>query len=96
MDWLRIDVATLESMEFLVAGPEAAQAWMLLLAHCAVQENGGRIVGCAEWDDRTWQRVARVSRADVMCQCGLWEWDGDDLVVLAYPVHQVSVHAGGR
>jgi hypothetical protein len=58
------------------------------LRFCAGQENGGKIVGAREWGDTTWQQLCRVKLREVKNDCGLFFWDGSDLVVNFYPLEQ--------
>ena len=59
--------------------------WLSLLAYCAKQENSGRIANCRSWGNDTWAQIAGLRKAEVHTPCGLWEWDGDDVVVWGYP-----------
>lgn len=85
MNWININVAVLDSEEFLGAEPTQRATWLCLLRYCAGQENGGCIAGAREWKDRKWQQVVRVTGKEVADACDLWSWDGDDLIVFAYP-----------
>lgn len=85
MNWINLNIATLNSAEFVGSDPEQRATWLCLLAYCCLQENGGRIVGCREWKDRRWQQLIRVTAREISADCELWTWDGDDLVVAFYP-----------
>lgn len=85
MDWLNIHTSTLDSPEFVGASPVERSTWLCLQRVCIGQENGGRIVGARRWKDRQWQQLARVTLREVSAACGLWRWDGEDLVVSFYP-----------
>ena len=85
MNWLNINTTTLDSPEFLGADPIQRAAWLCLLRYCAGQENGGVITNCAEWKDRQWQQVVRVTLDEVNQPCQLYSWKGLDLVVSFYP-----------
>lgn len=86
MDWINLHTSTLDSAEFVGADPTCRATWLCLLRYCCGQENGGRVVDCASWSDRRWQQLARVTKREVTTASDLWTWDGDDLVVWAYPV----------
>lgn len=88
MDWLNIHRSTLASEEFLGCEPTHRATWLCLLAYCADQENGGTIKGADQWGDRKWQQVVRITKAEALDVCPLWNWVGPDLVVWAYPVEK--------
>lgn len=85
MNWINLNVTTLDSEEFLGAEPEQRATWLCLLRFCAGQENGGRITAAKSWTDRKWQQVVRVTEREISTACDLWWWEGDDLVVAFYP-----------
>jgi hypothetical protein len=85
MDWLNLHTSTLDSPEFVGSSPVERSTWLCLLRFCIGQENSGRIVGGRTWKDRQWQQLARVTLREVSVSCGLWKWDGDDLIVGFYP-----------
>ena len=87
MDWINIHTSTLDSADFIRCHPDQRAAWLMLLRYCAGQENGGRIVGAKAWGDTTWQQMCRVRKKEVQSDCGLFDWDGDDLIVRYYPDH---------
>jgi hypothetical protein len=60
--------------------------WLLLIAFCADQENGGRIVGCRKWKPHAWLPTVGVSFDEVDHECDLWLWDGDDLIAHGYSI----------
>ena len=86
MDWINLHTSTLDSAEFIGADPTRRATWLCLLRYCCGQENGGRVVDCASWSDRRWQQLARVTKREVTTASDLWTWDGNNLVVWAYPV----------
>lgn len=88
MDWLNIHRSTLASQEFLGCDPVQRATWLCLLAYCADQENGGIIPGASAWGDRKWQQVVRVTLEEIQSNCPLWDWNGDTLIVWAYPVEK--------
>jgi len=88
MDWLNIHRSTLAAEQFLGCEPIQRATWLCLMAYCADQENGGRIEGAAEWNDRKWQHVVRVTKSEVSESCPLWSWDGGAVVVWAYPTEK--------
>ena len=88
MDWINIHTSILDSAEFVGADPICRATWLCLLRYCCGQENGGRISGCAQWHDRRWQQLTRVTKREVTAKCDLWHWDGDDVVVNGYPIEK--------
>lgn len=85
MNWINLNVTTLDSEEFLGSEPEQRATWLCLLRYCVGQENGGRIPGARSWTDRKWLQVVRVAEREIATACELWHWDGDDLIVSFYP-----------
>jgi|ERR1041385_3004827 hypothetical protein len=85
MHWLNIHTATLDSEDFICSEPVAQGTWLKLLRYCAGQENGGVICGAKGWSDRQWQNLVRATLKEVLRECRLWEWIGDDLKVKFYP-----------
>lgn len=88
MDWLNIHRSTLAAEQFLGCEPIQRATWLCLMAYCADQENGGRIEGASEWNDRKWQHVVRVAKGEVSEVCPLWSWEGGAVVVWAYPAEK--------
>lgn len=87
MDWLNLHIPTvLRSSEFIGSEPVDRSTHIMLLAFCAMAENGGVICGCRGWKDRKWQQLAAVTHAEVRRECDLWKWCGDDIHVMLYPV----------
>ena len=86
MDWINLHTSILDSAEFIGADPTCRATWLCLLRYCCGQENGGRVVDCASWSDRRWQQLARITKREVTTASDLWSWEGDDLIVWAYPV----------
>ena len=85
MNWLNLNVAILDSENFIGSDPIDRATWICLLRYCAGQENGGTITECGEWPDRKWQQLVRVTRQEVERECALWDWDNGSLVVWGYP-----------
>jgi len=88
MNWINLNIATLSSSEFVGSDPEQRATWLCLLAYCCLQENGGRIAECREWKDRRWQQLVRVTAKEASDTCELWQWDGNDIVVMFYPLEK--------
>ena len=86
MEWVNINVATIDSAEFVGSDPVERSAWLCLLRYCCGQENGGRIAVARGWKDRQWQQLCKVTLREVQHDCRLFRWDGDDLIVWAYPL----------
>ena len=85
MNWLNLNIKTLDSEEFIGSDPVSRATWICLLRYCIGQENGGRIDDCNGWADRKWQQLVRVTKEEVDAASALWSWDGQDLVVWEYP-----------
>lgn len=85
MNWINLNITTLDSEEFLGATPAQRATWLCLLRYCVGQENGGRISDAKPWKDRKWQQVVRVRQREISSGCELWTWHGDDLIVTFYP-----------
>jgi hypothetical protein len=88
MNWLNLNIQTLDSENFLGSEPVDRATWLCLLRYCIGQENGGIIVDCSDWGDRKWQQLVRVTKKEAMRQCDLWAWEGNDLIVWGYPVEK--------
>lgn len=85
MDWLNLHTKVLDSPEVVGAEPVDRGTWLMLLRYCIGQENGGCIEDCANWKDRKWQQLARVTLAEVKRETDLWKWKGEALAVWGYP-----------
>lgn len=85
MNWINLNVAVLDSEEYLGAPPVSRATWLNILRFCVGQENGGRIEGAKQWKDRKWQQLVGVTAKEVGASCDLWTWEGDDLIVFKYP-----------
>ncbi len=104
MIWLNLEIAVLNSAEVKGSDPTERGTWLMLLKHCAEVENGGRIAGCRAWKCRRWQQTVAVTAKEVSSKCDLWHWDGNDLIVMFYPVdkeaeviaNRVNGAKGGR
>ncbi len=68
-----------------LASHEALGTWLRVLAYCCEQENGGRIVGAADWNDRAWMIAGGVTTLDVAGAVPLLSRDGKDIIVSMYP-----------
>jgi hypothetical protein len=91
MNYLNLEIADLNSEQVKGSDPVERGTWLMLQTYCAGQENGGRIEGARRWNDRKWQQLAAITLKEVKRECALWSWDGDDLIVWAYPVEQEEV-----
>jgi hypothetical protein len=96
MNWLNLNITTLDSPEFLGAEPVQRAAWLCLLRYCIGQENGGTIANCAGWKDRQWQQMARVTLDEVQQPGDLYRWEGDDVIVAFYPLEKEQEVKGKR
>lgn len=88
LTWLNIRLSALRSPEYIGSDPVARATWFNLVAYCAEQENGGRIVGAKKWKDRQWQQTCGVTLAEVDAAPHLLKWDGDDIAVWNYPAEK--------
>ena len=88
MNWLNLNIQTLDSENFLGSEPVDRATWLCLLRYCIGQENGGIIADCREWGDRKWQQLIRVTKKEAVRECDLWSWEGRDLIVWGYPVEK--------
>jgi len=97
MQWLNLNVATLDSEEFVFSTPVEQSVWLNVQCLYISQENAGVIPGTRCWTNRQWQQMVRVPRKDVLRESRLWEWRADDLVVKFYPhSSQLEVQAKRR
>jgi hypothetical protein len=90
MNWLNIQTRTIHAPEYVGSDPTERATWFNLVVYCADQENGGRILDCRKWKDRRWQQTCGVTAEEATKECELWSWDGDDLIVWAYPLDKES------
>lgn len=59
------------------------------MVYCVSQENGGRIMSCADWSDAVWLRAAGLTAQQVKAKSPLWHWESINcLSVLDYPTYQ--------
>ena len=97
MEWFNIHTSTLDSEEFLCSEPVDQATWLKLQRYCIGQENGGVIRGAKGWTDRQWQHLVRATLKEVLRECRLWEWIGDELKVKFYPAEkELEVQAKRR
>ncbi|MCW1887693.1 hypothetical protein OKA04_23350 [Luteolibacter flavescens] len=88
MEYLNLDLADLNSEEYRGSEPVERGTWLSLIGYCAHQENGGLIAGAKEWKDRKCQQVLGITRHEMLRDCALWSFEGDDLRVMFYPLAQ--------
>jgi len=88
MNWLNIKLASLRAPEYVGSDPTARATWWNVVAYCAEQENGGKIIGARKWKDRQWQQTCGVMIGEVDSAAQLLVWEGDDLLVWNYPVEK--------
>jgi len=91
MEWLNLHSSVLDSPEVVGEDPTNRATWLFLLRYCIGQENAGRIASARSWGDRKWQQLIRITKREVLRDSSLWQWDGDDLLVFAYPVERESL-----
>lgn len=85
MNWLNLNVQTLDSEQFLGSDPVDRATWLCLLRYSIGQENSGVVSDCKEWTDRKWQQLVRITKKEASRKCDLWSWEGDVLTVWGYP-----------
>ncbi len=85
MLWFMFETSNLRAAEFVHSSEKARLAWVLLLAYCAEQENGGLIAGAATWNDAQWMTICGVRRAVVLAAAPLLKIQGDNVKVWNYP-----------
>jgi hypothetical protein len=88
MRWINTEVGTLRAPEFIGSTPSERGTWFCVLGYSVEQENGGRIKNASGWRDRQWQQTAGVTLREVTAASRLLVWDGDDLMVMFYPVEK--------
>lgn len=87
MEYINIKLETVGDFRYIGSKPVVRATWLNLLVYCAKQENSGRIANCRSWGNDTWAQIAGLRRSEVHTQSQLWDWDGADLVVWGYPIH---------
>lgn len=85
MEYINIPLYVIRSNEYIGADPTQRATWLSLVAWSCDQENMGRIAGARTWGDRRWMQSCGVMASEVAESCGLFHWDGDDLVISFYP-----------
>jgi len=85
MNWLNLNIQTLDSENFIGSDPVDRSTWICLQRYCIGQENGGVIPNCKDWPDRKWQQLVRITKKEALHGCDLWSWDGDSLILWGYP-----------
>lgn len=85
MEYINIPLYVIRSNEYIGADPTQRATWLSLVAWSCDQENMGRSAGARSWGDRRWMQSCGVMASEVAESCGLYHWDGDDLVISFYP-----------
>lgn len=94
MEWLNTHLSTLRAPEYIGCEPVARATWLNVLGYCCEQENGGRIIGAANWKCRQWQQACGVTLREVQGAAPLVTIEGDDILVWRYPIEkQAEVQA---
>ena len=108
MEYINVPLYVARSSEYVGAEPVQRATWFSLMAWSCDQENMGRITGARYWGDRRWMQTCGVMASEVAESCGLFHWDGDDLIVTFYPedaqreierkreIARVNARKGGR
>jgi hypothetical protein len=90
MNYLNLETRLLHAPEFIGSDPKARATWLNVSIFAAILENGGRIIGAKSWGNRQWQQSCGVTEREVLHASKLLTWDGDDLLIWAYPLDQES------
>lgn len=88
MEYLNLHASILDSVAFIGSEPVDQATWLKLQRYCIGQENGGIIPDCKDWKDRKCQQLLRITRAEMLRDCDLWTWQGNDLHLYGYPLEQ--------
>ncbi len=97
MEWLNLHLAKqVRSPQAIGSSPAEFGTWVRLLAYCAEQENGGRVVGGAQWKDRQWQQACAITRREIQAADRLIRVDGDDVVANGYNLEVEAKLRGNR
>ena len=96
MNWMNIKTESLRSAEFSGCDNAALGVWLRVLSFCCEQENGGRLAGAVEWNDRTWMISAGVTKSEVESAKPLLYCDGADYFCAAYPTEKEALVAANR
>ena len=91
MEYVNIKLETVGDIRYVGSCPLVRATWLNLLIYCCKQENSGRIAKCAAWGNDTWAQIAGLRKKEVHAASQLWDWDGEDLVVWGYPIHNENV-----
>ena len=91
MEYLNVTIAFTRSPEYIGSEPVDRATWLNLAAYCATMENGGVIAGCQGWKDRRCQQTLGITRKEMLSECELWSWQGEDLRVHFYPIEQEAI-----
>jgi hypothetical protein len=94
MNWLNIETKTLHDPAYIGSEPRARATWLNVILWCASQENGGVILGAANWKDRQWQQTCGVTKREIEQAAPLLIIEGESVVVWNYPTSkQAEVEA---
>ena len=96
MNWLNLDLTHLRKWEFVGADEEQRGVWLSIISWCATVENGGKIIGARYWTAEMWLQSCSVRLKKLRGACGLWSWEGDDLVIWNYPIGKETQVKVGR
>lgn len=91
MEYLNITTAFIMSAEYRGCEPVDRATWLSLAGYSALAENGGKIAGCRTWKGRRCEMTLGITRAEMLRDCELWSWEGDDLIVHFYPAEQEAI-----
>jgi hypothetical protein len=96
MRWLNLSTSARTSPEFIGSEPTDRATWLCLILWCAEHETSGRVSNCANWGDRRWMQTFGITRDEIVRECDLWAWEGDDLVLWGYPHEQEALQKSKR
>jgi hypothetical protein len=88
MKWININEDIFATAEVAGASNEAVGIWIKVLRYCTCRENGGCIVGAADWNSKIWQTTCGITAKEVRRAHPLVEIIGADVKVLHYPIAQ--------
>ena len=92
MNKVMIEVKYIRAASFIESDPVEVKVWLILMAHCTVCENGGRLAGASKWTDDQWAINAGVPGAIMRKKTALWEHRGGDVFVAFYSMESEETY----
>lgn len=84
MKYLNLLTALHNGEPCMRATNEQLGTWFHLVSYCHEQMNGGTIIGCKDWPDQMWARIANTTGSFIAQECPLWHFSGVALLVEHY------------